>query len=114
MGTETPAEGGDNKTAIKNKGGAAAGNQRRGNQNQFNRRFVKKEKFLGADPDLQGFVFESAGNRAQQITNFTTVDTRIKALIGQNCDPFVLESIEKMEESLPKEPEMPVVTDKTK
>ena len=114
MGTETPAEGGDNKTAIKNEGGAAAGNQRRGNQNQFNRRFVKKEKFLGADPDLQGFVFESAGNRAQQITNFTTVDTRIKALIGQNCDPFVLESIEKMEETLPKEPEMPAVTDETK
>ena len=47
-------------------------------------------------------------------SNFTTVDTHIKALIGQNCDPFVLESIEKMEETLPKEPEMPVVTDETK
>mmetsp|Transcript_10069 Transcript_10069/g.15427 ORF Transcript_10069/g.15427 Transcript_10069/m.15427 type:complete len:109 (-) Transcript_10069:78-404(-) len=102
MGTETPA--------IKNEGGTAAGNQRRGNQTQFNRRFLKKEILFGADPDLQGFVFESAGNRAQQITNFATVVTRIKALTGQNFDPYVLESIEKMEETIPKEPEMATIT----
>ena len=64
MGTETPAEGEEKKPAIKNEGGIAAGNPRRGNYNSFNKRFVKKEKFLGADPNLQGFVFEAVGNRA--------------------------------------------------
>ena len=87
MGTETPAEGGEKKHAIKNEGGIAAGNLRHGNYNNSNKRFVKKEKFLGADPDLQGFVFEAVGNRAQQITNFTTIDTHIKAIIGQNVIP---------------------------
>ena len=82
MGTETPAEVGEKKPTIKNEGGIAAGNLCRGNYNNSNKRFVKKEKFLGADPDLQGFVCEAVGNRAHQITNFATVDTRIKAIIG--------------------------------
>ena len=75
---------------------------------------MKKEKFLGADPDLQGFVFEAVGNRAQQITNFTAADTRIKAIIGQKCDPYVLESIEKMTTTLPDEPTFEETTDDAK
>ena len=50
MGTETLAEGGEKKPAIKNEGGIAAGNLRRGNYNNFNKRFVKKEKFLEQTP----------------------------------------------------------------
>ena len=82
MGTKTPAEGGEKKPPIKNEGGIAAGNLRRGNYNNFNKQFMKKENFLGVDPDLQGFVFEAVGNRTQQITNFATVNTRIKDIIG--------------------------------
>ena len=114
MGTETPAEGGEKKHAIKNEGGIAAGNLRRGNYNNSNKQFVKKEKFLGADPDLQGFVFEAVGNRAQQITNFITLNTRIKAIIGQTCDPYVLESIEKIKTTLPDEPACEETTDDAK
>ena len=102
MGTEAPAGGGDNKPEIKSEKDGAGGKNRRGGNNNHPR-FPKKEKFLGADPDLQGFVFESS-SRGQQITNFVTVDTRIKSLIGQGCDPFVLESIEKMQATLPDEP----------
>ena len=101
MGTKT---GGEKKPPIKNEGGIAAGNLYRGNYNNSNKQFVKKEKFLGADPNLQGFVFEAVGNRAQQITNFTPVNTRINAIIGQKCDPYVLELIEKMTATVPDEP----------
>ncbi len=59
---------------------------------------------MGAHPDLQGFVFEAYAVRSTQITNFNTVDTRIRALVGQQFDPFVLESIEKMAVTLPVEP----------
>ena len=70
MGTENLAEDVEKKPAIKNEGSIAAGNLCRDNYNNFNNKlFVKKEKFIGADPDLQGFVFEAVGNRAQQIIN---------------------------------------------
>ena len=112
MGTNTPAVGGEKKPAIENEGGNAAGSQCRVNYNIFNRRFAEKKKFLRTDPDLQGFVFEVVVHMAQQ--NFTTVDTHIKAIIGQNCNHHVLESIEKMAATLPKEPEMETEAGKTK
>ena len=81
MSTNTPAQGGEHKPEVKAKGNANAGNNRcGGNQKRFH---VKKENILGADPDLQGFVFKSAGTFAQQITNFMTVDTCIKVLVEQ-------------------------------
>ena len=59
---------------------------------------------MGANPDLQGFVFEAKHNRTEQITNFNTVDIRIRAIVGQKYDSAVLESIEKMSPTLPIEP----------
>ena len=64
----------------------------------------QKEKFLGADPNLCGQVFEAKRNRSDQVANFNLVDELIKAQVGAECDPFVLESLEKETLSLPAEP----------
>ena len=97
-------DGADRKPEIKNEGNpAGVGVNRRGRFDNKSK-FVKKEKFMGAHPDLQGFVFEPNPIRANQISNFTTVNTRIKAVVGQQFDPSVLESIEKMAVTLPSEP----------
>ena len=72
---------------------------------------MKKEKFMGAHPDLQGFVFEAGSTRTNQIAKFTTVDTCMRALIGQQFDPMVLESIEKMTVTVPPEPNIVTESD---
>jgi len=56
--TPTDAEGGGTKNIIKdektnNRGQRGNNNARRSDQ------CAKKEKFLGADPNLQGYVFEA-------------------------------------------------------
>ena len=59
MGTETPDAGGDNKPKPE-PAPAANHHGRRGNNNSHRRAdYAKKEKFLGADPNLQGSVFEA-------------------------------------------------------
>ena len=61
MSAETPAAGGEQKSDIK-----AGGNkpfQNHGARNNYQRRdnnYHKKEKFLGADPDLQGFAVRTS------------------------------------------------------
>lgn len=101
MGTDTPVEGGEPKPGIK----AESKPFHHGSRNA-NRRdnFTKKEKFVGADPKLRGQVFEAKRNRSEQVSNFNTVDELIKAQVGTECDPFVLESLEKEIETLPSEP----------
>ncbi|MCP4747805.1 MAG: hypothetical protein GY874_16955, partial [Desulfobacteraceae bacterium] len=93
MGAKTPAGGGENRLEVKTEGNANAGHNRR--SGNYNKKIIKKEKFLGADPDLQGIVFKSASTRSHQVTNFNTVDTRIKSIIGQQCDQYVLELLKK-------------------
>ena len=104
MGTEHPAEGGEKKPAVKNEDGNGGGSYNCRNNFDQRNKFAKKERFMGAHPDLQGFVFEANAVHLNQITNFNTIDTRIRALIGQQFDPFVLESIEKMAVTMPPEP----------
>ena len=59
MGTDTPAGGGESKPDIKvedkNNNNSGRTNFRRSNNNNT----IKKERFLGANPSLQGYVFES-------------------------------------------------------
>ena len=55
-------------------------------------------------------MFETKRNRSDQVINFTTVDDITKAQVRNECDPFVLESLEKEFESVPKEP-TPVLTE---
>ncbi len=103
MGTDTPAVGGEQKPIFKNEGDNSGNEPSRCNANNA-RRFVKKDRFQGAHPDLAGFVFETSTNRTSQIANFTATDIRIRAIVGQQFDPYVLESIEKMRVSMPPEP----------
>ena len=93
MGAETPAAGGEKKPFIKHKYGT--NNQHgKGYNNSCCDNTPRKEKFLRADPDLCGHVFEAKRNQSEQVVNFTTIDNIIKAHVGTECDPFVLESKE--------------------
>ena len=74
MGTDNPAQGGEQKPIIKNEGNNIPNASNRRNNA---RRFIKKERFQGAHPDLAGYVFETSPNRTNQIANFTAADTRI-------------------------------------
>ena len=62
MGADTPAVGGETKPIIKNNDKPNNNRQhgRRGNNNfQWRGDYVKKDKFVGADPNLTGFTFVS-------------------------------------------------------
>ena len=103
MGTDTPTDSVEKKPVIPD------GSSSR----RFNRKvpYVKRERFQGAHPDLMGYVFESGTSRTNQIANFAKVDERIRALIGQQFDPYVLESIETKAVCLPGEPQMAIEAD---
>jgi hypothetical protein len=58
-------------------------------------------------------VFETGSNRTNQITNFTTADSRIRAIVGQQFDPYILESIEKMKVIVPPKPTIVTEADGT-
>ena len=105
MGTDTPAEGGDNKPTIKSENKSSTfkrGNNRPGRRDEY----IKKEKFLGADPNLQGFIFEAKRLRAEQVANFERGDERIRTQIGIKYHLNVLESIEMGTKVLPTEPSL--------
>jgi hypothetical protein len=61
MSTNTPAVGGETKPAGNNDGKP---NNHHGGRNNVNRcdNYIEKEKFLGADPNLRGHVFEAKRN----------------------------------------------------
>ena len=102
MGAKTPAAGGEKKPFVKHED--QPNNQHgRGYNNSCHDNVPRKEKVLGADPDLGRHVFEAKCNRSEQVVTFTTVDDIIKAQVGTECDPFVLKSLEKEAESLPEE-----------
>ena len=100
MGTDTPAAGGETK--IKQEDNRVHGG--RNNIRRNNNNYTKKEKFLGAHPSLQGHVFEAKHRKSDQVSNYKTVDDIIKAQIGADSDPYVLESLEKESLTLPPEP----------
>ena len=75
MGAKTPAVGGEKKPFVKLEGRP---NNQHGNNNCRDNN-PRKEKFLGADSDLRGHVFEAKRNQSEQVVNFTTVDDIIKA-----------------------------------
>ena len=105
MSADTPAAGGETK--IKSEDNKVHGGRNNIRRNNNNNNYLKKEKFVGAHPTLQGHVFENKRNRADQVANYRTVDDIIKAQIGADYDPYVLESLEKEAITLPTEP-MPV------
>ena len=96
MGADTPAADGEQKPVVKYEGkpsyhgGRNGANRNNNNNNNYNTR----EKFLEADSNLHGKVFEAKRNRSEQVANFKTVDDLIKAQVGTEYDPFVLESLD--------------------
>ena len=103
MGAETPAARGDKKPFVKYK---VRPNNQHGERHNNNLRdnTTRKETFLGADPDLCGYMLEAKHNLSEQVVNFTTVNDIIKSQVGTECDSFVVESLEKEVESSPEVP----------
>ena len=110
MGSNTPAAGGEQKPVVKNEGRPPY----YGGRNNVNRNnnYNTRKKFLGEDSNLHGKVFEAKRNRLEQVANFKTVNNFIKAQVGTEYDPFVLESLEKDTIAGPPEP-VPVYMIKT-
>ena len=100
MGAKTPAAGGEMNPFVKHK---SQPNTQHGRRHNDNRRdsTIRKEKFVGADPDLRGHVFQANRNQSEQVVNVTAVKNIIKAQVRTECDPFVLESLEREVESDP-------------
>ena len=112
MSTETPAGGGDQKTpVVRNNEGGPGWNHNRQDQNPYP--FIKRGKFEGSTAELSGFIFTAGTNRTSQIHNFTRTDERIKALVGQKYDPYVLQSLEEVREVMPMQPVATLETDGT-
>ena len=63
-------------------------------QSNQNKKFIKKESFHGVLLNRDRLVFAES-DCTNQIANFIRVDTRIRALLGKQFDPFVLEMIER-------------------
>ena len=103
MGAGTPDVGGEEKPIIKTESKSTYHHGGRTNISHRNNFVQRKEKFLGANPNLCGQVFEAKRNRSDQVANFNLVDKLIKAQVGAECDPFVLELLEKETLSLPTE-----------
>ena len=95
MGANTPAVGGEEKPIIKTEGKSTYHHGGRNNTSHHNNFVQRKEKFLGADPNLCGQVSEAKRNRLDQVANFNLVDELIKAQVGAECDPFILESLRR-------------------
>ena len=93
MGAETPTAGGDTKPVVKHEGRPPYHGGRNNANKNNNYNYNAREKFLGADANLRGKIFEAKRTRSEQVVNFKIVDNLIKAQVGTECDPFVLESL---------------------
>ena len=83
MGADTPAAVGETKPGVKHEGRSSYhGGHNNANRNNNNNNYNTQEKFLGADANLCGKVFEAKRNRSEQVANFKTVDDLIEAKVG--------------------------------
>ena len=105
MGADTPAAGGETNPVVKHKGRPSYHGGRNNVNKNNNNNYNTREKFLGADANLCGKIFEAKRNRSGQVANFKTVDDLIKAQVGTEYDPFVLESLEQDSKAGPPEPQ---------
>ena len=95
MAANTPAAGREKKPVVKYKGRPPYHEGRNNANRNNNNNYASREKFLGTDPNLRGKVFEAKRNRLEQVAIFKTIDNLIKAQVGTEYDPFVLESLGK-------------------
>ena len=77
-GAETPAAGGENKPVVKHEGGPPYhGGRNNGNKNN-NYNYNAPEKFLGADVNLRGKMFEVKRTQSEQVANSKIANDLIK------------------------------------
>ena len=104
MGADTPAAGRETKPVVKHEDRPphhwGCNNANKNNNYNHNAR----GKFLGADANLRGKLFEAKRTQSEQVANFKIVDDPIKAQVGTEYDPFVLESLEQDPKAGPPEP----------
>ena len=68
------------KHVVKSEGRSS--NQDGGRNNATRRdNYIKKVKFLGADPNPRGHVFEAKLNQSQQVVNFTVANCIVKGQV---------------------------------
>ena len=65
MGANTPAVGGEEKPIIRTERKSTYHHEGRNNTSHCNNFVQRKEKFLGANPNLRGQVFEAKRNRSE-------------------------------------------------
>ena len=92
MGANTPAAGEKQEPSVKHKGRPTY-HEGRNNVNRNNN--YDTRKILGADLNLCWKAVWAKRNRSEQVANFKTINNLIKAQLGTECNPFVLESLEK-------------------
>ena len=54
--------------------------------------------------NLRGKILEAKRNRSEQVANFKTADDLLKAQVGTEYNPFVLESRKQDSKARPPEP----------
>ena len=89
MGVNTPAAGGETKPVVKHKDRPPYQGGRNNANTNDNYNHNAREKFLGADANLRGKIFEAKRTRSDQVANFKIVDGLIKAQVGTEYDPVV-------------------------
>ena len=104
MGTDTPAAGRETKPIVKHKGRPPyhGGHNNANKNNNYNHN--AREKFLGADANLHGKIFEAKRTQSEQVANLKTVNNLLKVQVGSVYDPFVLESLKQESKVDPLEP----------
>ena len=103
MGTNTPTAGGEQKPDVKHEGRSSYHGGGRNNSNRNNNNHNTRGKILGADANLCRKVFEAKRNQSEQVASFKTANNLIKAQVGTEYDPFVLESLEQDSIASPQE-----------
>ena len=79
MGANPQAAGGETKLVVKHEGRPSYHGGRNNANKKNNSHYDTQEKFLGADANLCGKIFEAKRNRSEQVTNFKTVHDLLKA-----------------------------------
>ena len=78
MGAEILSGGREKKPVVKSEGQSNNQHRGRNNANRYDN-YTKNGKFLGADHNMCGHVFEAKRNQPKQVANFTTVNNLVKA-----------------------------------
>ena len=84
MGADSFVADGEQYPVSKHKGRPPYYGGRNNTNINNNTNYNSRDKFLGADPNLCGKVFEAKHNQSEQVVNLKTVNDLIKAQVGRD------------------------------